>query len=84
MPTDSKQVLVCGGAGYIGAHMCKALARPGHLPVVLDNFSSGHRWAVECGALIECGLRGCDALTPVSDTPRIAAVVHEANGSRFR
>jgi UDP-glucose 4-epimerase len=47
MPTDSKQVLVCGGAGYIGVHMCKALARPGHLPVVLDNFSSGHRWAYQ-------------------------------------
>ena len=37
----ASHVLVCGGAGYIGSHMCERLARAGHRPVVLDNLSAG-------------------------------------------
>jgi len=37
------KVLVTGGAGYIGSHACKALARAGHHPIVYDNLSRGHR-----------------------------------------
>jgi UDP-arabinose 4-epimerase len=44
-------VLVIGGAGYIGSHACKALARAGYLPVTYDNFVSGHEWAVKWGPL---------------------------------
>lgn len=40
-------ILVCGGAGYIGSHMVRRLLAEGHRPVVLDNFSTGHPWAVE-------------------------------------
>ena len=39
-------ILVCGGAGYIGSHMVRQLVRAGHKPVVFDNFSTGHEWAV--------------------------------------
>jgi len=39
-------ILVTGGAGYIGSHMCKHLARNGYEPIVLDNLSRGHRQAV--------------------------------------
>ena len=39
-------ILVTGGAGYIGAHMVKALRQSGFRPVVLDDLSSGHRSAV--------------------------------------
>ena len=42
-------VLVCGGAGYIGAHMARHLALHGHAATVLDNFSTGHRAAVQWG-----------------------------------
>ena len=45
-------VLVTGGAGYIGSHAAKALARSGHHPVVLDNLSRGHAEFVRWGALI--------------------------------
>lgn len=48
-----KRVLVTGGAGYIGSHTAKALASQGFDPVVLDNLSSGHRWAVRWGPLAE-------------------------------
>jgi UDP-arabinose 4-epimerase len=43
------RILVIGGAGYIGSHTCKALAAAGYAPVVLDNLSAGHRWAVNGG-----------------------------------
>lgn len=42
MPTNSKKVLVIGGAGYIGSHMVLALSEAGYEPVVLDNLSTGH------------------------------------------
>lgn len=44
-------VLVTGGAGYIGSHACKALAAAGYTPVVYDNLSYGHEWAVKWGPL---------------------------------
>ena len=44
-------VLVTGGAGYVGSHACKALATAGYQPVVYDNLSRGHTWAVRWGPL---------------------------------
>ena len=49
----SQSILVTGGAGYIGAHACKLLARAGYRPVVFDNLSRGHREAVRWGPLVE-------------------------------
>src|SRR5260370_38800110 len=50
------RVLVTGGAGYIGSHTAKMLVRAGFEPVVFDNFSAGHRWAVKWGPLVEADL----------------------------
>jgi len=36
-------ILVTGGAGFVGSHACKALARAGYLPVTFDNFERGHQ-----------------------------------------
>ncbi|MFQ5561785.1 MAG: NAD-dependent epimerase/dehydratase family protein, partial [Nitrospinota bacterium] len=36
------KILVTGGAGYIGSHICKALKEKGHDVVVFDNLSRGH------------------------------------------
>lgn len=44
-------ILVTGGAGYIGSHTCKALARAGYQPVTYDDLSIGNRWAVRWGPL---------------------------------
>ena len=44
-------VLVTGGAGYIGSHACKALARAGYLPVAYDNLTYGHASAAKWGPL---------------------------------
>lgn len=74
----TSHILVCGGAGYIGSHMCKKLARAGHVPITLDNLSTGHRWAVKWGPLIEADLLDPDALNRVFATHRIDAVMHFA------
>ncbi len=44
-------ILVTGGAGYIGSHVCKALAAGGHTPVAYDNLSRGHEMLVRWGPL---------------------------------
>jgi UDP-arabinose 4-epimerase len=48
---SAKAILVTGGAGYIGSHACKALARSGFLPVAYDNLVYGHEWALKWGPL---------------------------------
>ncbi|MGB4728158.1 MAG: NAD-dependent epimerase/dehydratase family protein, partial [Thermogutta sp.] len=40
------QVLVVGGAGYIGSHAVKMLREQGHTPIVVDNLTRGHRKSV--------------------------------------
>jgi UDP-arabinose 4-epimerase len=42
-------ILVTGGAGFIAAHTCKALAAQGILPIAFDNLSRGHRDMVKWG-----------------------------------
>lgn len=46
-----RHILVTGGAGYIGAHACKALKRAGYVPVTFDNLATGWRDAVRFGPL---------------------------------
>lgn len=43
--------LVTGGAGYIGSHVCKALAEAGITPICYDTLEKGHEWAVRWGPL---------------------------------
>jgi UDP-glucose-4-epimerase GalE len=47
----TRPVLVTGGAGYIGSHVCKALAEAGAQPICLDTLEKGHDWAVRWGSL---------------------------------
>jgi UDP-glucose 4-epimerase len=73
-----KNVLVVGGAGYIGSHMVRELLDAGHRPIVLDNFSRGHRDLVLTPDLHEgdCGDRAL--LERIFTTERIDAVMHFA------
>ena len=74
----SKAVLVTGGAGYIGSHACKALARAGYAPVVLDNLVHGHRDAVRWGPLVEGDLADRALLVETVRRFGVAAVMHFA------
>ena len=53
---NKKNVVVTGGAGYIGSHTCKYLASNGFNPIVLDNLSTGHREFVKWGPLVQVNL----------------------------
>jgi UDP-arabinose 4-epimerase len=72
------RVLVTGGAGYIGSHAAKALARAGDEPVVYDNLSRGHAWAVKWGPLVEGDIRDAERLRHTLRRERIEAVLHFA------
>ena len=72
------RVLVTGGAGYIGSHTAKALAKAGHEPLVLDNLSAGHRWAVKWGPLFERDLADAEGLAALLKAERVEAVLHFA------
>lgn len=72
------RVLVTGGAGYIGSHTAKALARAGHQPLVLDNLSAGHRWAVQWGPLIEGDLADTELVRRTLEENHVEAVMHFA------
>jgi UDP-arabinose 4-epimerase len=74
----SHSILVTGGAGYVGSHACKALARAGYRPVVYDSLSRGHRSAVKWGPLIEGDLHESDRLVAAMRANRVAAVMHFA------
>jgi UDP-arabinose 4-epimerase len=47
----SEKIIVTGGAGYIGSHVCLALAEAGLVPVTIDTLERGHREAVQWGPL---------------------------------
>jgi UDP-arabinose 4-epimerase len=73
-----KNILVTGGAGYIGSHAAKVLAKQGFQPIVLDNLSMGHRWAVRYGPLVVGDLGDADLIRRVLVDYRIDAVIHFA------
>ena len=72
------RVLVTGGAGYIGAHACKALVAAGYVPVTCDNLSTGWRDAVRFGPFEECDIADRAALDAVFARHRPVAVMHFA------
>mgnify|MGYP002631178282 CR=1 FL=1 len=72
------RVLVAGGAGYIGSHTCKALARAGHLPIVYDNLQTGHAWAVKWGPLEQGDLNDAETLGEAMRRHRPDAVINFA------
>lgn len=73
-----KNILVVGGAGYIGSHMVKELLEAGHSVIVLDNFSTGHRDLLPGGLLIEGDLGDPKLLESLFTEHKIDAVMHFA------
>lgn len=69
-------VLVTGGAGYIGSHACKALKIAGHVPVTYDNLSTGWQQAVRFGPFEHGDLRDRARLDQVFATHRPSAILH--------
>jgi UDP-arabinose 4-epimerase len=74
----STNVLVTGGAGYIGSHTCKMLAAHGFQPVTIDNLSTGHRDAVRWGPLIIGDILDKQLLANTMERYSPQAVIHFA------
>jgi len=75
---SQKSILVTGGAGYIGAHACKALSRAGYAPVVYDNLVYGHPESVKWGPLEKGDIGDRRQLEAVLQKHKPAAVMHFA------
>jgi UDP-glucose-4-epimerase GalE len=74
----SHTILVTGGAGYIGSHVCKALAEEGHQPICFDTLEKGHEWAVRWGPLEHGDVGDARRLDEVFRRHRPSAVIHLA------
>lgn len=77
---EGQTFIVVGGAGYIGAHVCKALHDQGGTPLVFDNFSYGHKHAVKWGDYVDVDLRDRDATRAALNAHSTAkSVIHLAS-----
>ena len=71
-------ILVIGGAGYIGSHMVRQLDRAGHNVVILDNLSTGFAEAVTAGQLIVGNMQDRPRVQQILDDHQIESVMHFA------
>ena len=71
-------ILICGGAGYIGSNMTAMLSAHGHKPIVFDNLSKGHKSAIADIQFVHGDLNDYKLLTETLDKFDIEAVMHFA------
>jgi UDP-glucose 4-epimerase len=77
--TEKLNVLVTGGAGYIGSHAVLALLDSGHRPVIIDNLSTGFRWLVpDQVAFYEGDIADPHLVGQIIENERIDAAMHFA------
>ncbi|MCR3759036.1 UDP-glucose 4-epimerase GalE [Clostridium felsineum] len=74
-------VLVCGGAGYIGSHMVAYLTENGHNVVIVDNLCTGHKESIKNHKLYVGDLRDEAFINKVFDENKIDAVIDFAANS---
>ncbi len=72
------KLLIPGGAGYIGSHMVKYAQEHGHEVVVLDDFSTGHEWAVKDCEILRVNLLNRDKLSQLLKGRYFDGVIHFA------
>jgi UDP-glucose-4-epimerase GalE len=74
--TPMLNVLVIGGAGYIGSHTARVLRKHGHQVIIYDNLSTGHDFLAKGFEFVKGDIADSNKLRPVLD--RVEAVVHFA------
>lgn len=75
---SKKNILVVGGAGFIGSHVAQMLHLAGYHPVIFDNLSTGCRDAISCGTFIKGDLANFNDLKEVFYAFKFDAVMHFA------
>ena len=73
-----ENILVAGGAGYIGSHTCLDLFNKGYRPVTYDNLSNGHAEFVKWGPLEVGDIRDAKSLDDVLKKYKPVAIIHFA------
>jgi UDP-arabinose 4-epimerase len=73
-----QMVLVTGGAGYIGSHVCKALYQAGLVPIAFDNLSTGYDWAAKWGPLEVGDIRDTERVIGAILKYKVTAILHFA------
>jgi len=76
-----ENVLVTGGAGYIGSHTAKALARNQYRPVVVDNLSTGHMHNIKWGPFVRGDISDAALVRSILREYEIESVVHFAGSA---
>ena len=77
---NGRDIIIVGGAGYIGSHVCKAVHTAGGRPIVFDNLSAGHEHAVKWGPLEKLDVRNADQLDAAfARYPDAKIIVHLAS-----
>lgn len=72
------KLLIPGGVGYIGSHMVRYAQEHGHEVVVLDDFSTGHEWAVKDCEILRVNLLDQDKLSKLLKGRYFDGVIHFA------
>ncbi len=72
------KLLITGGAGYIGSHMVRFAQNLNHDVTVLDNFSTGNRWAIKDCEILEVDLLDKEALSKELSGKSFDGVIHFA------
>ncbi|MFH7566183.1 UDP-glucose 4-epimerase GalE [Oceanimonas smirnovii] len=76
-----QQILIIGGAGYIGSHMAKQLANNGYRVTILDNLSTGHKQLAQYGKLVVGDLADTNLLENLFSNNTFSGVMHFAASS---
>ncbi len=79
-----QHVIVTGGAGYIGSHVCKALKKAGFTPVVFDHLGQGNEWAIQWGPFILGDILDKNLLKKVFQKFSPIGVIHLASHINVR
>lgn len=79
--SEERNILIAGGAGYIGSHCSKAVSAAGFKPVVYDNLSTGHADFVQWGPLVVGDIQDSAQVSSTIRQHNISAVMHFAASS---
>ena len=78
MSANIPVILVTGGAGYIGSHVCKELHKNGYTPICYDNLIHGHTWAVKWGPFEKGDILDRGTLRAVCEKYKPQGAIHLA------
>lgn len=72
------KLLIPGGAGYVGSHLVRYAQEHGHEVVVLDDFSTGHKWSIKDCEILEVNLLDAATLSKLLKGRFFDGVIHFA------